>query len=76
MRHARRCFGDALTARDKRHFLRLQQAYEEGSIARSDLLVLLQSWVQRFGEEYLAGQAYVSPYPRELMVDGGGGGDR
>ena len=40
---------------------------------RGTLLAILQSWIHRFGEEYLARQAYLSPYPRGLLdlVDSG-----
>lgn len=76
VQHAQGYFKDGLSPREKRHFLDLQDEYRQGRVGRGALLALLQSWVHRFQEDYLAGQAYLWPYPRELidLADSGGSG--
>lgn len=76
IQHAQGYFKEGLSGAEKRHFLHLQEEYRMGRVGRGTLLEILQSWVHRFGEEYLARQAYLSPYPRELMdlADSGGSG--
>lgn len=76
IQHAQGYFKDGLTAAEKRHFLGLQEEYRQGRVGRGALLAVLQSWVHRFGESYLAEQSYLAPYPRELvdLADSGGKG--
>lgn len=76
IQHAQGYFKEELSSAEKDHFLRLQDDYRGGKVGRGTLLALLQSWIRRFDEDYLAGQAYFEPYPRELLdlADSGGGG--
>jgi uncharacterized protein YbgA (DUF1722 family)/uncharacterized protein YbbK (DUF523 family) len=72
--HAMGYFKDGLTAREKRHFLDSLTEYREGRLPLSAPLLTLQSWIARFGEDYLERQIYFEPYPRELLdlSDSGG----
>lgn len=72
--HALGFFKKGLTAREKAHFLDALTQYREGRTTLSGPLTLLASWVERFGEPYLARQTYLAPYPRELMTLADSGG--
>jgi uncharacterized protein YbgA (DUF1722 family)/uncharacterized protein YbbK (DUF523 family) len=74
--HAMGYFKRCLRAADKRHFLSLVRRYGDGRITLAAPLALIQSWIERFGQEYLAGQTFFEPYPPELFdpPDSGRGG--
>lgn len=65
--HAFGYVSDRLTAREKRHFLDLLEEYRQERLPLSALLTVLQSWVVRFDEPYLAAQRFFEPYPRTLL---------
>jgi uncharacterized protein YbgA (DUF1722 family)/uncharacterized protein YbbK (DUF523 family) len=67
LQHAQGYFKKALSAREKRHFDRLLQDYVKGRLSRAAPLALVQSWIARFGEEYLEEQIYFDPYPAEFL---------
>ncbi|NIM52228.1 MAG: DUF1722 domain-containing protein [Gemmatimonadales bacterium] len=65
--HALGYFSDALAAGEKRHFLTALDHYRAKHLALSAPLAIVQSWIARFGQEYLAGQSYFEPYPIPLL---------
>lgn len=65
--HAMGYFKEGLSGVEKQHFLDALEEYREGRLPLSAPLLTLRSWIARFGEEYLAGQVYFEPYPRELL---------
>ena len=75
--HALGYFPDKLTGREKAYFLDLLGAYREERIPLSAVLSVLESWVIKYGEEYLARQTFFEPYPGALMdiSDSGKGRD-
>jgi len=68
---------DNLTGREKAYFLDLLAAYRDERIPLSAVLTVLESWVIKYGEEYLGRQTFFEPYPRALMElsDSGKGRD-
>jgi len=60
-------FSKQLTSPEKAHFLDQLEIYRNKQIPLVVLTAILQSWVQRFEQEYLQGQTYFQPFPRELM---------
>ena len=66
--HALGYFKKELSAREKRHFLEVLEAYRQGRIPLSSAVSILRSWVMRFETEYLLGQTFFSPFPEDLMA--------
>ena len=67
------CFGhvsEQLSPAERRHFLNALGRYREGSMPLSALLLLLHAWALRCSDPYLLQQAYLEPYPSELMARG------
>jgi uncharacterized protein YbgA (DUF1722 family)/uncharacterized protein YbbK (DUF523 family) len=60
-------FKDKITSVEKRHFLRTIDKYKAGRLALPALLSVLNSWTERFDENYLRRQTYFAPYPEELV---------
>jgi uncharacterized protein YbgA (DUF1722 family)/uncharacterized protein YbbK (DUF523 family) len=60
-------FKDKLTAAEKRHFLKMIELYRTERLALPALLAVLNSWIERFDEQYLRQQTYFAPYPEELV---------
>jgi uncharacterized protein YbgA (DUF1722 family)/uncharacterized protein YbbK (DUF523 family) len=60
-----------LSRAEVKHFLAQIEEYREERLPLSALLLMLESWVLRFGVEYLSGQRFFEPYPRVLtnLVD-------
>jgi uncharacterized protein YbgA (DUF1722 family)/uncharacterized protein YbbK (DUF523 family) len=67
LQHALGYVSDGLTAAEKRHFLEALDEYRARRMSLSPPLLLVQSWIARFEESYLAQQSYFEPYPAELM---------
>lgn len=65
--HALGYFSDKLAGREKAHFLGLLGAYRSERIPLSALLSVLESWVIKYEEQYLARQTFFEPYPAALM---------
>ncbi len=65
--HALGYFSDRLTGREKAYFLDLLEAYRNERIPLSAVLAVLESWVIKYDEDYLARQTFFEPYPKELM---------
>ena len=67
LQHAVGYFSAGLGAGEKRHFLSVLEEYRVGRVSLSVPLALLQSWIARFDEPYLAQQRYFEPYPVALL---------
>jgi uncharacterized protein YbgA (DUF1722 family)/uncharacterized protein YbbK (DUF523 family) len=65
--HALGYFSDGLSSEEKAFFLDALQKYREGLVPVSTNRSLIQSWIVRFDEPYLAQQTYFAPYPEELL---------
>jgi uncharacterized protein YbgA (DUF1722 family) len=61
-------FKKELSARGKRHFLEVLEAYRHGRTLLSSAVSILRSWVIRFESEYLRDQTFFSPFPEDLMA--------
>jgi uncharacterized protein YbgA (DUF1722 family)/uncharacterized protein YbbK (DUF523 family) len=61
-------FKKELSAREKRHFLEVLEAYRHGRTPLSSAVSILRSWVMRFESEYLREQTLFIPFPEELMA--------
>ena len=66
--HALGYFKKELSAREKRHFLELLEAYRHDKTPLSSAVSILKSWIMRFGTEYLIGQTFFNPFPEDLMA--------
>ncbi len=75
--HSMGYFSDRLTPGEKAHFLEALRRYREKRIPLSAPVEIVNSWINRFGEKYLAEQTYFRPYPEELVMisDSGKGRD-
>ena len=65
--HSLGYFSDQLSHDEKAYFLQNIQRYKERRIPFSALLAMLQSWIARFGEEYLRNQTFFEPFPDDLI---------
>ena len=52
---------------EKQHFLKILENYRDGKAPLSVPLGIVQSWIARFDENYLAKQTYFKLYPEELI---------
>lgn len=59
-------FSKKLTSKEKTYFLDLLESYRGAKIPLSAILRVLESWIIKYDEKYLARQTYFEPYPREL----------
>jgi uncharacterized protein YbgA (DUF1722 family) len=66
--HALGYFKNDLSAREKRHFLEVVEAYRQGKTPLSSAVSILRSWVERFESEYLRDQTFFHPFPEDLMA--------
>jgi uncharacterized protein YbgA (DUF1722 family)/uncharacterized protein YbbK (DUF523 family) len=75
--HALGYFSEELIKNEKRHFIGILEKYRQGAVPLSSPLSILQSWISRFDQKYLARQTYFEPYPGELceITDSGKGRD-
>ncbi len=64
--HALGFFRKVLSQAEKAHFLDALEAYRADRLQLSAPLMLLQSWVTRTDEPWLAEQTLFAPYPTEL----------
>ncbi|MEO0086223.1 MAG: DUF523 and DUF1722 domain-containing protein [candidate division WOR-3 bacterium] len=76
--HAFGYFSRRLNAAEKGFLLDSLERYRAGRLPLSAPVSIIQSWIVRFGENYLAGQVFFQPYPDELreLGDSGKGRDR
>jgi uncharacterized protein YbgA (DUF1722 family)/uncharacterized protein YbbK (DUF523 family) len=61
-------FKKELSAREKRHFLEVLEAYRHGRTLLSSAVSILRSWIMRFESEYLSEQTFFNPFPEVLMA--------
>ncbi|TDI89342.1 MAG: DUF1722 domain-containing protein [Candidatus Dadabacteria bacterium] len=59
-------FSKKLTSKEKAYFLTLLESYRSAKIPLSAILTVLEAWIVKYDEEYLARQTFFEPYPREL----------
>lgn len=60
-------FSKKLTSKEKAYFLDLLENFRNKKIPLSTVLSVLESWIIKYDEEYLARQTFFEPYPRELV---------
>lgn len=60
-------FSKKLSSREKAYFLDLLENYRNHKIPLSAVTTVLQSWIIKYDEEYLARQTFFAPYPPELV---------
>lgn len=65
--HAMGFVSDGLSRKERDHFLGLLEEFRANRITMSAPLAVLQSWVLRFEQSYLAQQTFLEPYPLDLM---------
>ncbi|MEO0108425.1 MAG: DUF523 and DUF1722 domain-containing protein [candidate division WOR-3 bacterium] len=75
--HALGYFKTGLGRREKAFFLSALEQYRAGRVPLSTPVGILQSWIVRFGQDYLAQQVFFQPFPQELvtLTDTGRGRD-
>jgi uncharacterized protein YbgA (DUF1722 family)/uncharacterized protein YbbK (DUF523 family) len=75
--HALGYFKDGLTPPEKAHFLASLEKYRAGKIPLSATVAVVNSWLARFGGDYLKQQTFFEPYPEALVeiTDSGKGRD-
>jgi uncharacterized protein YbgA (DUF1722 family) len=65
--HAEGYFKKYLSHQEKKFFLDSLEKYRRGKIPLSVNVGIINSWIIRFGEDYLSHQTYFSPYPEALV---------
>jgi uncharacterized protein YbgA (DUF1722 family) len=65
--HAMGYFSKYLTPKERKHFLDILDAYRLRRVPLSAPVGVLNSWIARFDEKYLAQQTFFSPFPDELI---------
>ncbi len=66
--HAFGYFKEQLSPEEKAYFLELLEKYRLKKITLTIPTTLIESWIVRFGEPYLAQQTLFSPYPETLQT--------
>jgi len=65
--HALGYFKKGLSAREKAFFLDQLELYRAGKVPLSAPVSVVNAWIARFEQEYLARQTFFAPYPLELV---------
>ncbi len=75
--HALGYFKQGLTSPEKAFFLDDLDQYRAGKVPLSAPVSVINAWIARFDQEYLASQTFFAPYPVELVeiTDSGKGRD-
>lgn len=60
-------FSKDLNSDEKAHFLEQLDLYRQKKIPLIVVVTILNSWLMRFKQAYLAKQRYFNPFPKELM---------
>jgi uncharacterized protein YbgA (DUF1722 family)/uncharacterized protein YbbK (DUF523 family) len=68
MHHMLGHFREQLDAAGKRELLALIEDYRQGLVPLVVPLMLIRHYVRRFEVDYLRGQHYLEPHPKELML--------
>lgn len=67
MMHIFGYFSNELSSKEKAYFLDALEKYREKRIPGSVVMSILESWVVRFDNDYLASQRIFQPFPMELV---------
>ncbi|NPV62512.1 MAG: DUF1722 domain-containing protein [Methanotrichaceae archaeon] len=70
--HAFGYFSNELSAQEKAYFLQSLERYRKRKVPSTALVAVIQSWIARFGQDYLRCQTFFEPFPedlRELCLD-------
>jgi uncharacterized protein YbgA (DUF1722 family)/uncharacterized protein YbbK (DUF523 family) len=65
--HALGYFSEKVTGGEKKLFLDLLEQYRNKKIPLSACNAVMQAWIVRFDEKYLAAQYFFTPYPETLV---------
>lgn len=65
--HALGYFKERLAAPEKARFLESLEEYRAGRLPLATALATVRTWIERFGQPYLATQVYFDPYPGDLL---------
>jgi uncharacterized protein YbgA (DUF1722 family) len=68
LQHMTGYFRDGLDVADRKELADLVEQYRLGLVPLVVPLTMVQHHVRRLAIEYLAGQVYLAPHPRELML--------
>jgi uncharacterized protein YbgA (DUF1722 family) len=68
LQHVLGYFRRLLDERDRRELAALVDDYGRGLLPLIVPITLIRHHVDRLGIEYLAGQVYLEPHPKELML--------
>lgn len=68
LQHMLGYFSDRLTAGERAELLEVVEDYRQGLVPLVVPLTLVRHHVRRFQVAYLAGQTYLQPHPKELML--------
>jgi uncharacterized protein YbgA (DUF1722 family)/uncharacterized protein YbbK (DUF523 family) len=60
-------FSEKLSHEEKSHFIQNIERYKKKRIPSSALMAVLQSWIARFGEDFLSRQTFFEPFPEDLI---------
>lgn len=66
--HALGYFSKEISSREKSYFLDALERYRAGKLPLSAVISIVNSWIVRFKQPYLAQQTFFSPYPEELTL--------
>jgi uncharacterized protein YbgA (DUF1722 family)/uncharacterized protein YbbK (DUF523 family) len=75
--HSLGYFSKSLSAKEKAFFLEMLEKYRKEKIPLSAVTSIINSWIIRFGNEYLMDQTFFQPYPEDFVeiTDSGKGRD-
>ena len=65
--HAYSHFAKKINKREQNYFHKLIKEYRNAKIPLSTILAVLQDWVLRFEDKYLAKQTFFNPHPIDLL---------
>ncbi len=68
LQHAVGYLKEVLDPADKRELLELVEDYRLGLVPLVVPVTMLRHYVRRYGIDYLSGQIYLEPHPKELML--------
>ncbi len=66
--HALGYFKKDLSSKEKNFLLESLNKYNAGRIPLCVPIILMKSWIIRFGQEYLINQTFFEPFPEELIT--------
>ena len=60
-------FSDKLSESERKHLLRMIEKFKDGKLYLESVLEYIKSFIYRFNDNYLGSQAYLNPFPEELI---------